>query len=259
MEKLKKGIPYLFLFLYIAVLFIYPPKYINYPKLFLVKIIKLPLYLSDRLSYNIYSMLNSKALIVENRQLRKKVRVLEGKLINYQELRSENDRLKKIVSFKEKSPYKLIVTKVISKDSSNLSRSIIIGAGKKQGIKEKTPVIIESGLVGRVVETFSDISRVLVITDPNSRISAINSRSRSEGMVHGISNGLCKMVYLPLNSDIKNGDIIVTSGFSSFFPKGLLLGRVVKIVKDTRALSLHAIVKPSFELSQLEEVMCIKD
>jgi rod shape-determining protein MreC len=85
------------------------------------------------------------------------------------------------------------------------------------------------------------------------------SRSRFEGMLYGISSGLCKMVYLPLDADIKKGDIIIASGFSTHFPKGLVLGEVIKVAKARSGLSLYAIVKPSFALSRLEEVLCIKN
>ena len=66
------------------------------------------------------------------------------------------------------------------------------------------------------------------------------------------------MVYLPLDADIKKEDIIATSGFSSYFPKGLILGRVTEVARAPRGLSLYAIIKPEFDLSRIEEVSCIK-
>lgn len=258
MKRLKKQIPYLFLFLYLSLIFITPPKYINYPKLLIIKIIRFPLHFTNRVFYNLRYLTRSKTLIEENKDLYQKLQVLKGQIAQLQELKAENERFKKILSFKSKSSFDFIAAPIIAKDSTGLSKSVIIGAGKIQGVKEKTVVVIESGVVGRVIETFSDISRILLITDPNSRISAINSRSRYEGMLHGISEGLCKMVYLPLDADIKKDDIIVTSGFSSHFPKGLVLGRVIEVAKAPQGLSLYAIVKPEFDLSRIEEVLCIK-
>ncbi len=184
--------------------------------------------------------------------------MLEGKIALLEELKAENKRLKKIISFKRESPFDFVACPIIAKDSTSLSSSIIIGAGKNEGIKEQTVVVTASGVVGRVVESSSNISRVLLITDPNSRISAIDSRSRCEGMLYGIQEGLCRMVYLPLDADIEKGDIIVTSSFSSYFPKGLMLGKVMEVTKAPQGLSLYAIVKPEFDLSRLEEVLCIK-
>ncbi len=258
MKKLKKQIPYLFLFLYLALIFTSPPRYINYPKLLIVKILKLPLSFSHRLFYNLGYLLRSKAIIEENKDLYNKLQVLKGKIAELEELKAENKRLKEILSFKEKSKFDFVAAPIISKDSTSLSSSIIIGAGKAQGVDEETVVVTAYGVIGRVIESCSDTSRVLLITDPNSRISAVDSRSRCEGMLYGISGGFCKMVYLPLDADIKGGDIVVTSGFSSHFPKGLILGRVIEVARAPRGLSLYAIVKPEFDLLRMEEVSCIK-
>ena len=258
MKRLKKQIPYLFLFLYLALIFVSPPKYINYPKLIIVKLIRLPLYLSNRVFYNLGYLLRSKTLIEENKDLYNKLQVLKGKVAELEELKAENKRFKEILSFKEKGKLDFVAVPIIAKDSTALSSSIIIGAGKIQGVDEKTVVVTASGVVGRVIESSSDTSRVLLITDPNSRISAVGSRSRCEGMLYGISGGLCKMVYLPLDADIKKEDIIATSGFSSYFPKGLILGRVTEVARAPRGLSLYAIIKPEFDLSRIEEVSCIK-
>ncbi len=259
MKRLKKQIPYLVLFLYLTLIFISPPKYINYPKLLIINVIRFPLHFFNQFSHNLRYIVRSKSLIEENKDLYRRSQVLEGKIARLEELKAENKRLKKIISFKRESPFDFVACPIIAKDSTSLSSSIIIGAGKNEGIKEQTVVVTASGVVGRVVESSSNISRVLLITDPNSRISAIDSRSRCEGMLYGIQEGLCRMVYLPLDADIKKGNIIVTSGFSSYFPKGLMLGKVIEVTKGPRGLSLYAIVKPEFDLSRLEEVLCIKE
>lgn len=258
MKKLKKYIPYLLLFSYLILIFISPPKYINYPKLLLIKIIRFPLKLSDAVFYNIRYLSQSKVIVEENKDLSKEINELKSKLTELESLKDENRRFKKILAFKDKIPFKFIACSVIAKDSTSLSESIVIGAGSTQGIKEGTVVVSTSGVVGRIIENSHDVSRVLLITDPNSRISAISSRSRGEGMLHGISDGLCRMIYLPLDCDIKKNDTIITSGFSSHYPKGLILGTVVEVSKSPDALSLNAIVKPEFDLTRLEEVLCIK-
>jgi rod shape-determining protein MreC len=76
-------------------------------------------------------------------------------------------------------------------------------------------------------------------------------------MVYGISGRLCKLRYLPLDADIAVGDEVVTSGFSSIYPKGILIGKVIKIAKEPRGLSISALVKPAVGISRLEEVLCI--
>lgn len=258
MKRLKERIPYLFLFLYISLIFISPPKYINYPKLLIVGIIRFPLHFFNNIFYNTGYIIRSRGLIEENKDLYQKLGTLKGEVAQLEELKSENERLKNILAFKEQSAFDFIACPIIAKDATSLSNSLIIGAGRKQGVKVNTVVVTPPGVVGRVIENSYMISRVLLITDPNSRISAIDNRSRCEGMLYGISGGLCKLVYLPLDADVKKGDIIVTSGFSSHFPKGFTLGSVVEVAESRDGLSLYAVVKPEFDLSRLEEVLCVK-
>ena len=216
------------------------------------------MHFSNRIFNNIVYIAHSKNIIQENKDLTHQLGILKTQIVELEELKAENERLKKVLSFKEESPLNFLACPVLVKDSSNLSNSIIIGACKTHGVKQDAIIITAHGVVGRVIERSSGTSRVLLITDLNSRISAISSRSRCEGMLYGVSGGLCKMRYIPLESDIKKGDVVVTSGFSSYFSKGLILGSVVGVAKEPRGLSLYAIVKPKFDLSRLEEVLCIK-
>jgi len=197
-------------------------------------------------------------MIQQNISLNRTVELLTHKLIQHEDTEAENKRLKKLLRFKQKSPFKLIAARIIGKDSSNLSDTIIIDHGRKSGIKKDAVVIAEAGLVGRVSSDSPGMSRVMLITDPNSRISAIISRSRQLGICYGLSSNLCKMKYLPLDSDIRLGDEVLTSGFSDIYPKGILIGRVVKIERELRGLSLVAYVDPAVDISKLEEVLCIE-
>ncbi|MBN1405050.1 MAG: rod shape-determining protein MreC [Candidatus Omnitrophica bacterium] len=220
--------------------------------------IKYPLYLSSSAFYGIRHAATSGKLIQENKILSQEAEALKGALTQLEELKAENQRLKQILSFKEKSQLAFIACPVIAKDPSGIFNSIIIGAGKKQGIVKNTTVITPAGIVGRVTEIAQSISRVLLITDPSSKIMAIDSRSRCEGMLYGVSQGLCKLVYLAPDADIKKDDMIITSGFSSAFPKGLAIGKVVRVEFSPNGIWLQAIVKPEFDISRIEEVLCVK-
>ena len=77
-------------------------------------------------------------------------------------------------------------------------------------------------------------------------------------MIYGISSKLCKLRYIGTDADISLGDEIVTSGFSDIYPKGLLIGKVIKIGKEPAGISLYAIVKPAADFSRIEEVLCIE-
>jgi rod shape-determining protein MreC len=255
--KILKSKTFLAALFFLAVIYFSPPSLLNRPKFLILNIIKFPLNLTNNISYNINYLLNSKQLIQENLSLRKAVDMLSCQIIRYKEQEAENVRLKALLDFKQKSSLRLVAARVIGKDSTNLSDTLLIDKGQSDGIKNNSVVIAEAGLIGRVLSSASGISRVLLITDPDCRVSATVLRSRQLGMVYGISGRLCKLRYLPLDADIAVGDEVVTSGFSSIYPKGILIGKVIKIAKEPRGLSISALVKPAVGISRLEEVLCI--
>jgi rod shape-determining protein MreC len=109
-----------------------------------------------------------------------------------------------------------------------------------------------------VIEVGRYSSKVLLITDPSSKVGVVVQRNRQGGILTGRPDGLCKMIYIALDSDIAPGDRVITAGFGSIFPKGILIGTIVKVGKETGRLYKYAIVKPNQDLAKIEEVLCIK-
>ncbi|NQT90289.1 MAG: rod shape-determining protein MreC [Candidatus Omnitrophica bacterium] len=212
----------------------------------------------NQVFYNFNYLIHSKKLIKEHASLRKTVDILTQQLVGYKEIETENSRLRKMLEFKERSPLKFKAAGIIGRDSSNLSDTIMIDQGTSAGVKKETVVVAEAGLIGHVIEASSGISRVMLITDANSRVSAVVSRSRQMGVVYGTSTAVCELRYLSLDADVKPGDEVMTSGFSQIYPKGLLIGAVIKVEKEPTGLSLIALLKPSVDISATEEVLCIE-
>ncbi|MFC1807822.1 rod shape-determining protein MreC [Candidatus Omnitrophota bacterium] len=256
--KIRKYTTLVVAVLYLIVVYISPSYFINKPKFLLLNILKFPLRMTNKIFYDINYMINSKHLIEENISLNQTVNTLTHQLLQYQQTDKQNRRLKRLLEFEQKSPFSLVSARIISKDSTNFSNSILIDKGRDAGIRNDTPVVAESGLLGRVVLGSSKTSRVMLITDPNSRVSAIVARTHQLGMVYGISANLCKLQYLPLDADIRLGDEVITSGFSDIYPKNILIGRVVKIIREKRGLSLSALIEPALDITKQEEVSCIR-
>lgn len=256
--KIKNSIAVLVIVLYVALIYFSPHHYIDKPKFLFLQIARLPLNLTRTFFRNINYLAHSKDMIQDNICLHDTVDALTCQLSQYNEIEQENVRLRELLNFKKVSSSKLIAAGIIAKDSSNFSDTIVINQGSKQMINSDTVVVAEAGLVGRIYESSSSMSRVILITDPNSRVSAVCSRSRQIGVLFGTSSNLCELRYLPLTTDILVGDEIVTSGFSDIYPKGILIGKVLKIVKEPRGLSLLAIVAPAVNFASLEEVLCIE-
>lgn len=193
----------------------------------------------------------------ENERLKKEISSLRQKIFIAEELSLENKRLKALLSFKQSSPYVVVASKVIGRDPSNWSSTIIIDKGKRDGIRPSLPVITERGLVGKVIEVGNSTSKIMLITDPNFGVSAVLQRSRQEGLVSGTLGNLLIMRYLSADTDIKVSDAVVTSGLSQIFPKGIIIGRVKEIGTAFSGLSRFAMIRSEVDSSTLEEVLVI--
>ena len=173
------------------------------------------------------------------------------------EVELENKRLKENLSFKQKSSYKLIAARVIGRTPDNWSSVIIIDKGRYNGIKRGFVAITYLGLVGRVIETTESTSKIMLINDPDMGISSEVQRSRQEGLVSGTIGSFLVMRYLPQDCDVQISDVVITSGLTETYPKGLLIGKVVGIADEFSGLSRYAIIKPAVNLSNIEEVLII--
>ena len=177
--------------------------------------------------------------------------ILKEKLIAY-------DRLKKILDLRESFSYKMIPSLVISREPGNWFNSIIIDKGSKDGVQKNMAIATYYGLVGRVVSVDSHSSKVLLILDQRSAVGGMVQRSRDIGVVKGSEKNYCFMEYLSCDADIKIGDKVITSGLGSIFPKGITIGKVIDIKKDTHALFQEVLIRPEVDFTKLEEVFIVK-
>jgi rod shape-determining protein MreC len=194
----------------------------------------------------------------QNERLRKENDSLKSLLNAGEEVSLENARLKELLSLKEDAlTQKTIAAFVIGRSIDSWGSSIIIDKGRSSGIRRGMPVVSPLGLVGRVAEAFELTSKILLVNDPNLAVSAVDQRSRQEGLVTGTLGSRLIMRYLPQESDIQVDDVILTSGLNETFPKGLLIGKVIEVGREYSGLSSYAVVKPSVHLYGIEEVLVV--
>lgn len=195
--------------------------------------------------------------LLQNERLKKEIGLLRNKLNALNEIYLENNRLRALLSFKQKTPYKVIAARVIARSPDNWSSIIIVDKGQFNGIKRGCVVINYLGLAGRVIETTKSTSKIMLINDPDFGVSAIIQRSRQEGLVTGTLGNSLIMKYLTQDSDVKVSDSVITSGLTSSYPKGLVIGAVTAVGEEFSGLSHYAIIRPAVDLSNLEEVLII--
>lgn len=202
-------------------------------------------------------------LQADNLQLEARVAELEGQLADYNEVKAENDRLKELLNFDATTKnLEIKSAHVIGKAPGHWFNMFIIDVGMADGIKVNMPVVNGDGLVGRVVKTGANYSRVLAIIDSLSGVSGIVERTRDTGTINGSNtagdeDALLTLGKLPFDADLMPGDKIITSGLTDTFPKGIPVGEVVEVSQSNDGMRNEAIVKPWVDFNHLEEVTII--
>ncbi len=193
----------------------------------------------------------------EQQQNRTRITELESKLELYQEAVHENQRLKKLLDFKGTVQGNSVASRVIGWDLTPWRKMIILDKGRKQGIKQDMAVVVPEGLIGRVLEVGSSTCRVILLIDPEARVSGIASDSRGNGLIAGNGTGVLEFRFLDMDAGIAVEETVLTSGLTQLFPKGIRIGKIKSLSKDKDGLHLTAQIMPFASFSKLEEVLCI--
>ncbi len=193
----------------------------------------------------------------ENKKLTSENNRLVEMINNMHEVESENQRLRKLLAFKEKYLPSGVSAEVIARDTTSEYQTIRINKGHDVGLKRQMPVITPAGSVGQINNVWEHFSDVLLMTDRNHAMDTIVQRSRTRGVVKGGINSTCELYYVARTDDIAIGDVLVTSGIEGIFPKGLLVGTVAQIEKKKFGVSQRIEVTPTANLGKLEEVFVV--
>ena len=196
-------------------------------------------------------------------ELERTVAQLQTQVMRQTELELENQRLRELLEYKEQYGDLVFVTaRVSAKEQGPWFKGFTINVGRNSGVKENMPVVSSKGVVGRVTEVGGTWAKVMSIIDPNCSVSCLLERARIDGIVQGNlqendTAPYCKLMFLPYDTDLVPGDNVVTSGLTSDFPKGLLIGEVQEVSNDSTTNQKTAVVKPAVNFSSLEEVMVV--
>ncbi|NLN38395.1 MAG: rod shape-determining protein MreC [Smithella sp.] len=193
----------------------------------------------------------------DNRKLRQTVAELQAQLILYQEGRLEADRLRQLLSLQQEYQHSFLAARVIGKEQGAFSRSLWINKGSAHGLKPGMPVMVSQGVIGRITDISWHNSKVMLLIDQSSNVDALIQRTRAQGIVRGAGTRDCVMRYVSKTQDVREGDLVLTSGLSNIFPRGLLIGRVSNVGRTDFGLFLQINVVPFADFASIEEVMVV--
>jgi rod shape-determining protein MreC len=193
----------------------------------------------------------------ENVVLRKSVKRLNERIVADNEATVANARLKALLDLKGTLATPSLAVSVIGEDSSAWFKTLVVDRGSSDGLLEGMPVLAAGGIVGRLVKVAPNSSRVLLLTDHASAITALVQRSRARGVVRGAGGGRCSMEFTVRDEDVKVGDTVISSGIGGVFPKGLPIGEVTMVKKGEYGVFQTIEVRPTVNIGRLEEMLVL--
>ncbi|MEG0854081.1 MAG: rod shape-determining protein MreC [Angelakisella sp.] len=199
----------------------------------------------------------------ENERLVEENRKLTEQLVDYQNLKTENEQFREFLELKERNQdFVFEPASVVGRSPDDRFGSFIIDAGSFHGISPRDPVITPDGLIGIVSQVSYGYSKVSTLLDIAIDVGAVDIRTLDTGVVTGTialaEQGRCKLGFLSRDSGVAVGDTIVTSGVGGLLPKGLVVGTVEQIVNETSGLSLYGVIRPAADLTGAKSVVVIK-
>ena len=204
------------------------------------------------------------ALREENEELRRELDEYKNLVYDAELIEEENDFLSEYLGLKEEHlDFSLEDASVLGRESTNYRTLLTISKGTLHGIGVNMPIITDAGLVGYITEVGATWSKAVVLTETATAVGGYIERSGALGVVEGTyelrTEGLCRMVYIEAESDIRIGDKVITSGIGGVYPRGLLVGRVSAIEVDEASRTLTAIIEPSADLDSISKVMIVTE
>jgi len=192
----------------------------------------------------------------ENRQLRETVNRLSLLNSSYEQVRQENERLRRLLSLNERHSFKTIGARVVARTPSFLSNVLYIDKGSADGVAIDKPVLSGDGIVGRIVLVSKHQSQVQLITNPDASVGVMLERTRTPGVLSGSGDFLLDLNYIGNAEKVEVGDIVLSSGLDGMFPQGLAIGKVADSKKG-RGVFRSIKVQPFMDFMRIEEVSVI--
>jgi len=195
-------------------------------------------------------------LAAENQRLRSEIERMRSRDSALAEATLERERLRALLGLRSATPGRSIAARVMGRRLSGWPQAIIIDKGRSDGIRPRQAVVSAAGLVGRIYSVSAHSARAAPLTDRGSAAGALIERSRDTGILYGDGDG-CELRYLPLEAEVRPGDVVVSSGLGGIFPKGIVIGAVIGVTRDDTASMKCARVRLRVNLSRLEEVLVL--
>jgi rod shape-determining protein MreC len=206
------------------------------------------------------SFTSEKDLRAENDRLRTEVLIYQRKQQQMAALAAENVRLRQLLNGKDMLQDKVLIAELMGVSPNPLSHVIMINRGSREGVYEGQPVLDAFGLMGQVVEVDEDSSRVLLISDSTHAIPVQVNRNGVRAIAEGTGDlNRLSLRHVSINADIREGDVLVSSGLGDRFPVGYPVAEVEQVVRNSGQAFARVIARPMARLDRSRHVLLVFD
>lgn len=214
------------------------------------------------------SLRRANALDEENRNLRAENVRLQTEIRQVDYLRTENDRFREMMAFRDKQSYRLLACRVVERDASNWWNSVLVDRGwhDDPNLAQDQPVVTPRGVVGKTGTVGRTTTRVMLLSDENCKVSVLTEASKAQGILLGDTplnggNPVCKMTFVTRESKFEIGERVLTTGLGGTFPPNLLVGTVSEAplltAEKNSGLYREGSVAPAADLNDLREMFIL--
>lgn len=207
---------------------------------------------------------NQTRLLKENELLRQQVAEANSRIADYEQTKLDNELYRQILGIMEQRPdFTMVGASVITAGSDENYNSFTVNKGSSSGISRGDAVVNEEGVVGIVSEVGLNYCKITTLLSPTTNIGGYDTGSGGYGVltsnVQLAEQGQILLTYLPTDSTIAVGNVVITSGQGSNFPSGLVVGVVQRVTADAQGVSKDAVILPSADIRSLDNVLIITD
>ncbi|MDB2683111.1 rod shape-determining protein MreC [Alphaproteobacteria bacterium] len=153
-------------------------------------------------------------------------------------LESDNKALRTLLNVKEKPQQTFVTARIISDSANRFVKTVLVSVGYADGVKKNQAVLAGDGLIGRVIEVGKNVSRILLLTDINSKVPVLVAGTNQYAILSGENNDVLTLEYLDKDSPVHPGMKIITSGHAGVFPPDIAVGEVFRVDKDGASVRL---------------------
>jgi rod shape-determining protein MreC len=197
------------------------------------------------------------SLLRENERLRTELARLKNERIRWFDATGQLERLEDAVAYSVAGVGSVIAADVVYVDHASWLRSLVLYVGDQRA-EPNQAVVAPEGAVGRVVSVSGPYAKVQLLTDRSATIGAMIQRTRRQGIARGAEEGMLTLDFVPLRSDVRVGDEVVSAGIDGIYPRGVPVGRVARI--DTGDEMFYSIeVTPAVEFGRLDHAFILAE